>query len=73
MESEVNEGGGDDVVEVGRVAIAVRGGDEVENYVFGVGSMTEDGEEVSNEAAEVGGVQYHGDVDDGGVVVGILV
>lgn len=74
VEGEVGEGGGDDVAEeVGGSAIVVRGGDEMEDDVLGARGVLEDGEDAGDGAAEVGGVQGHGDVDDGGIVVGVLV
>ena len=53
------------------------GGDEVEGHVLGAGRVLEDGENGGHGAADVSGVQGHGDVDglagaDDDVVVVVL-
>ncbi|KAJ8621197.1 hypothetical protein MRB53_029726 [Persea americana] len=63
-EVEVREGVEDGVAELG----AAVGGEEVEDDVFRAGGVLEDGEDAGDGAAEVEGVEGHGDVDDGGVV-----
>ncbi|PON75384.1 hypothetical protein PanWU01x14_043510 [Parasponia andersonii] len=69
VEAQVREGGGDDAPEVG---VPVRGGDEMEDDVLRAGGVLEDGEDAGDGAAEVGGVEGHGDVDQGRIV-GVLV
>lgn len=65
VEFQVRECGGDDAAEV---FPAVVRGDEMEDDVLGTRGVLENGEDACDRAPEVGGVQGHGDVDDGGVV-----
>ncbi|XXG73251.1 hypothetical protein AAC387_Pa07g2202 [Persea americana] len=62
MELKVGEGDGDEMPEV-----KVGGqGDEVESDVFSIGGLVEQGKDGSHGAAQVGGVEGHGNVDCGG-------
>lgn len=70
VEGEVREGGQDGAAEIsGVTAVSGGGGEEVEDDVFRAGGVLEDGEDSGDGAAEVGGVEGHGYMDYGGVVV----
>lgn len=61
VEGEVRECGEDGAAEA--VVVVEGGEEEVEGEVLGAGGVLEDGEDGGDGAAEVGGVEGHGDVD----------
>lgn len=65
VEVEVRERGGDNPEEL---RLAVRGGDEVEHHILRARGVLQHREYARDGAAEVGGIESHGYVDDGRVV-----